>query len=224
MILPKNSTVLFFSPHPDDEAISAAALLYDLTKNKNEVIVYFLANSPKGVEGNHSDEQKIQIRQNEGKAACTVIGAKAEFLNLDNPSLEESEANVQVINKIINTKGPSLIITTSIYEAHPTHKITTRLVERALEGISAPLWYSEVWSPVVSPSYIHYFNEEVMRIKANALSQYVSQLNRTNWVDACKALNRFRALTGREVVGDFGSSGADAGLYGEAFEFKNLKT
>jgi LmbE family N-acetylglucosaminyl deacetylase len=220
MTLPKNSTVLFFSPHPDDESISSAALLHDLVKLGNTVTVYFLANSPKGVVGTQSDKEKIHLRQEEGRAGCHVLGAKAEFLNLDNPLLEESAANVEIIRAIILAKKPSLIITTSIYEAHPTHQKTTRLIEKALEGNAIPLWYGEVWTPVAKPAYMHLFNEDVMEIKLKALSQYKSQIKRTNWLDACKSLNSFRALTAKEVVGNFGSAGTDSAPYAEAFEIK----
>lgn len=220
MSLPKNDTVLFFSPHPDDESISAAALLQDLVKENNAVIVYFLTNSPKGVSSDLSDDEKIRIRQEEGRDGCAVIGASAEFLNLDTPSLEESDTNVQIIKNIITLKNPSLVITTSIHEAHPTHKKTTRLVERAMKGSSTTLWYGEVWSPIVNPTYIHYFDEGTMAIKAAALAKYKTQLSRTNWIEACKGLNKFRALTGKEVTGNFGSTSHDTAVYAEAFEAK----
>lgn len=220
MDLPENGTVLFFSPHPDDESISAAALLHDLVKRNNIVIVYFLANSPRGVDSSLPDNEKIKIRQKEARNGCSVLGASVEFLNLDTPSLEESDANVQLIKDVILSKNPGLVITTSIYEAHPTHKKTTRLIERAMEHSPIALWYSEVWSPVVSPNYIHYFDEEIMAVKARALSKYESQLKRMNWVEACKGLNRFRALTGNEVIGNFGGTKQDISPYAEAFEIK----
>lgn len=220
MKLPENGTVLFFAPHPDDESIAAGALLYDLVKRGNHVAVYFLCNSPKGITGDMSDEDKINLRQEEARAGCGVLGVSAVFLSLDGPSLEETDHNVAVIRNVIESARPSLVITTNGQEAHPTHRKTTQLVESAMEDSPVPLWYGEVWSPIAQPHYVHFFDEAVMEVKLRALAQYKSQMVRTDWLEACRSLNRFRALTGREVVGDFGSSASNIALYAEAFGVK----
>jgi len=40
--LPKNSRVLCFSPHPDDDVISMGGILYKLTQNENDVTVAYM--------------------------------------------------------------------------------------------------------------------------------------------------------------------------------------
>ncbi len=222
MVLPKNGTIIFFSPHADDESIAAAALIYELVQRKNRVKVFFLANSPKGVVGNLSDEEKTKIRQQEGSAACEVLGAESIFLNFNKSNFEITDKNIGLISEIIKREKPALVLTTSPYEAHPTHAKTTKLVQEALRGQSVTLWFGEVWSPVVKPNYIHYFDEQIMDIKIKALSQYSSQLQRTNWIEACRALNKFRALTGKEVTGNFGSDAEDIYPYAEAFEIREI--
>ena len=216
MDFPKNKTVIFFSPHPDDAVISAGALILHLAKN-NKVLVYYLTNSPKGVDENLSLEEKIDVRQKEARNACKVLGTKAKFLNLDKPKLEVSEENIKLINKVITDNSPSLIVTFHFNEAHPTHQKTTKLVIKANQGKKIKILLGEAWSPIDKPTTYFFFDENKMKIKEKAFNQYRSQLKRTNWMKATKALNQYRAITAREVSGEFGSKFKPHEKYAEAF-------
>lgn len=217
MELPSNQKGLFFSPHPDDEIISAGALLYSLVISRNVVSIYYLANSPKGVHEDISDEEKIKIRQNEAKSSCAVLGISANFLNLDSPTLEVNEENINLVRKIVSEEKPTFIITLHSDEAHPTHQKTTQLVNNAIENQSLPIWYGEVWSPIQKPTDMFFFDEELMDIKLRAMEKYQSQLKRTNWIEAVKNLNRYRALTSGEILKNFGQETDSSGQYAEAF-------
>ncbi len=220
MNLPSNSTVIFFSPHPDDESIAAGGLLTDLRRRENKILVYFFANSPKGVPEDLPDEEKLRIRQKEAVDACNVLGAEATFYNFDNPSLEVTPENIAAVKQTLAEHHPQLVITLSEYERHPTHRQATRIVDAALEGSEIPLWYGEVWTPLLDPDYVHLFDDEAMDIKYKALKQYLSQLKRTNWADAAKALSTYRALTSAETNGNFGSNEGVSMKYAEVFKIK----
>src|SRR6266567_851928 len=149
MNLPSNSTVIFFSPHPDDESIAAGGLLTDLRGRGNKILVYFFANSPKGVVENLSDDEKIHIRQKEATDACNVLGGEARFYNFDNPSLEVTPENIERVKQTLEELKPSLAVTLSEYERHPTHRNTTKIVEAAMDRSKVPLWFGEVWTPLL---------------------------------------------------------------------------
>lgn len=220
MNLPSSSTVIFFSPHPDDESIAAGGLLTDLRRRGNKILVYFFANSPRGVAEDLPDDQKIRIRQKEATDACNVLGAEAHFYNFDNPTLEVRPENIEQVKRTLEEQKPSLVITLSEYERHPTHRNTTKIVEAAMDGSGVPLWYGEVWTPILEPDYVHLFDDEAMDIKYRALEQYISQLKRTSWADAAKALATYRALTSAETKGKFGSNEHVGERYAEAFKIK----
>lgn len=82
MILPQNKNILFINPHCDDESISAGAPLTTLDKN-NKVTVYFIANSPRGVNKKLSDEENVKIRQGEIMRSSEILGITTKSLNLD---------------------------------------------------------------------------------------------------------------------------------------------
>jgi LmbE family N-acetylglucosaminyl deacetylase len=212
----KNKTAIFFSPHPDDEVISAGALLFHLAKT-NDVQIYYLTNSPKGVGEDISEKQKIQLRQREAKKVCDVLGASANFLNLDKPELEVNKNNTDLLKNIILKLKPGLIITLHPGEAHPTHQKTAYLVKKATKNLKIPKFFGETWSPITKPTDMFFFEEEMMKIKSRAFNQYQSQLKRTNWIEATQALNRFRAITAREVLGEFGSKFESVTKFAEAF-------
>ena len=89
-----------------------------------------------------------------------------------------------------------------------------------MEGSNIPLWYGEVWTPLLKPDYIHLFDDETMDIKPKALKQYVSQLKRTSWADAAKALSTYYALTSSEAKGSFGVNESVSLKYAEVYMIK----
>lgn len=105
-LLPRNEKIVLFSPHPDDDVITSAALLELLAARGNEVHVVYLVAGENGVRdtdaeeimghlkkdgfyGNHSDEEllkeaKTQVRENEAQAAVKLLSPKIQthFLRL----------------------------------------------------------------------------------------------------------------------------------------------
>ena len=220
MELPSNKTIVFFSPHPDDETVSAGGLLSQLSKS-NEVKVYFITNSPKGIARNIPDEEKVEIRKSEARKACNILGTSAIFLDFDSSELKLTRDKINLFKSLVEEDKPHIVITLGPQENHPTHKSTTKLVESAVSDFSSiKLWFGEVWNPIAIPSDVFYFNEKVMKIKLKAMMAYKSQMERNDWVSAIKSLNRFRAITSREVLGEFGSEYKPTKKYAEAFIFQ----
>lgn len=222
MLIPSAKTVLFFSPHPDDEVISAGALLATLAKS-NKVMIYYTANSPKGVARNLPHDEKVKIRQAEATNACKVLGTTATFLNLDDSLKVESEFqnNLNIFKTILNVNKPALVLTLYENDAHPTHQKVTQLVKKSVANKNIPLCFGEVWTPILQPNDAFFFNDDLMEIKLNALQKYKSQLERTDWAAAIKDLNSYRAITLKETLGGFGSSSQQKGKYAEAFLLSN---
>lgn len=216
--MPSAKTILFFSPHPDDEVISAGALLATLAKS-NKVIVYFAENSPKGVARNLPDDEKVKIRQEEAINSCKVLGTTAKFLNLDHSLKVESEFqnNLNIFKTILEDNKPSLVLTIYENDAHPTHQKVSQLVKKSVANKNIPLCFGEVWTPILQPNDAFFFNDDLMEIKLKAITEYKSQLERTNWAAAIKGLNSYRAITLKETLGGFGSSSQQKGKYAEAF-------
>ena len=111
-ILPSNSRILIFSPHPDDDAITMAATIRMLKKNNNDIWVVYTVSGENAVRNNNktalkkfkervkksgekrlsqerSEEHmrlaRIDVRQDEARKAAELLGLHSNrlfFLNL----------------------------------------------------------------------------------------------------------------------------------------------
>lgn len=105
-LLPRNQKIVLFSPHPDDDVITSAALLKKLAERGNEVHIVYLVAGENGVRDsdatgilssltkdpfylNHTDldlwkEAKTQVRENEASAAVRMLSPSIQthFLRL----------------------------------------------------------------------------------------------------------------------------------------------
>ncbi|EKE14547.1 MAG: hypothetical protein ACD_12C00436G0002 [uncultured bacterium] len=216
--LPKNKKILFFASHPDDDVISSGALLYQLTKNGNQIISIFITLSPKGVNRNISFEEKIALRKNETKQACQIIVAKPIFLDLDKPVFEINQENKEIIINLLKNERPDIIFLPPEYDAHSTHQKVNKLITQTIKQISLEeIWYYETWTPLLKPNFIFFFDDELMEIKKTAIAKHKSQIERLDFIKAAVGLNSFRAAIGQELLGDFGSKYYNNQKYGEAF-------
>jgi LmbE family N-acetylglucosaminyl deacetylase len=84
-------TVIFFSPHEDDD-LSAAGTMAILTKNGNKVLIVMYTNGNKGTHDlSMTSERLAQIRKQEDMAANKILGIPQDnifFLGYDDGMLE----------------------------------------------------------------------------------------------------------------------------------------
>ncbi|MBN1263181.1 MAG: PIG-L family deacetylase [Candidatus Pacebacteria bacterium] len=219
--LPRNQTIAFFSPHPDDDCISAGALIFDLIARKNQIFSIYPTSSPRGVSGSLLLEEKRKIRHREARTACQIMGTRPVFLDLDRPKLIFNQANIKEINCLLKRLRPTIIFLPPATDAHPTHRKVVRIVKAAAKSVSVrQTWFYDSWSPLDKPNFIFFFKEEKMAKKAEAISCHRSQLERLNFLRAVKGLNLFRGEMGKELMGKPAGIFDHEKLYGEAFLIK----
>ncbi|MBD3363563.1 hypothetical protein GF362_07650 [Candidatus Dojkabacteria bacterium] len=227
MEIPKNTEILFFSPHPDDEVLAAGAFLSELAKY-NKITIVYVTNSPRGVQGEYSSKSKINIRQKEAKEACKVLGCDPYFLNLDDDLKKKKNEDkiIKIFKNYITDSDPSIIISLHKNEEHPTHKRVTELLIKSIGRIlnTTIVYLGEAWTPMEQPDEIFYFDEELMKVKKEALRKHKSQIERTDWIDAIVSLNRYRAVTQTEARKGFGSNvSSNQVTYAEVFSLYREK-
>jgi len=222
--LPSGKKIIFFSPHPDDDAFSSGAFLYSLSKKKNKILTFYLTLSPRGVPFSHlSEKEKREIRKKEAKESSKILGTKPIFLELDKPSFEISEKNIKIIAQILKKEKPDFIFLPSKEEIHPTHKKCFYLIKKAIEKVKLKgfqEWRFEVWSPIPRPNFIFFFDRKLMKIKKEAIKKHSSQIKRINLEKAAEGLNLFRGIMGKEIMKGFAGFYPNQKKYGEAFFIK----
>ena len=91
----KGKTVLFFTPHPDDETFQCAGIIKLLVDNGNNVQIVIFTNDDKGsLDLEMTSEQLARIRRAEEEKACEILGVPKKnitWLGYEDGNLEYAE-------------------------------------------------------------------------------------------------------------------------------------
>ena len=215
--LPRERKIVFFSPHPDDDAVSAGAFLHFLSR-KNEILSFYHNVSPKGVKKRISTTKKIELRKREARNACKVLDIVPFFLDLNGKSLKEK---VKKVKEVLKREEPDIIFIPYEKDVHPTHRETARVVLMANKKKGRKIWFYETWTPMENPNFIFFFGENLMKIKLKAIRKHRSQIERMNLDGAIKGLNSYRGILSYEILKGFGKFHKGR-RYAEAFFFKEI--
>lgn len=195
------STVLVFSPHPDDDIIGCGGTIY-LHRLSNDVVITIYITSGgaalwKGITGS----QIAQIRENEARQASLLLGVEnILFLRQHDSAVNSSENEVKKIISLFKEYKPDIVYAPHIQDSHSDHKATFELVLKALQFIQSTdnpchpkmLCY-EVWTPLHTITHKNNISQCIDH-KLAALSKHESQLAASNYIDAIKGLNRYRGI------------------------------
>ncbi len=214
----EDKKIMVFCPHPDDDVFSSGALLKYLSA-KNDVYSVFVTYSPRGVDRDISEKEKIELRKKEAKKACEILESKPVFLGLDQLKIKPDKENVKVMEGLLKKEKPDIVLIPPMNDAHPTHKKVSQTILKTLEKVEVEeVWSYETWTPLPNPDYIFFFNDTLMNIKKKAMNEHQSQTERLDFAGSMVALNRFRGIMGQELMGGFGKSYEGENKYGEAYQ------
>ena len=215
---------MVISPHPDDDVISAGALMDYMARELGIRVFSVYVTSG-------SDEKLISIRKTEAEKACSIVGSSPIFLDLVVQRFTMAHRRyVDELTEVLARIGPDLVLLPAL-DCHPTHVAVRRLCEEALKGFQAGssrppnILSYEFWSPISKPKLFFGFSEGAMEKKIEALRAHRSQFERTDIVKATKALNRWRACQTEELIGGWGASRTSGKVrkrmeFAEAFSFE----
>jgi len=211
-------TAMVIAPHPDDDVISVGALM-DFMARELGIAVH----SVYVTDG--SDERYVDIRREEAREACGIIGSSPIFLGLEaGRSFLPRERYLDELKTTFTGIGPDIVFLPA-HDCHHTHDVVRGLCLEALQDLSLAsshpprvLCY-EFWSPLFRPDLLFGFHEHRMRRKLEALSAHRSQVKRTDFLGAVADLNRWRALLADEMMGELCGPLPDAGKNSNRPEF-----
>ena len=196
--LPKRKKIVFFSPHPDDTAISAGALVSALAEN-NEVIEAVMTTGHRAIDGKKNREQRIRAREQETRLAAKALGTRPVFLKCrfyDN-SKEIIEADMRNIRNLLKKAKPDIVFVPQALDMHPTHALSRKTALASVPG-HVELWaYETPWSLFGHGKFnaAFEFSEEAMQKKLKAIREHRSQIERTRFDIAAKNIAGFRRIT-----------------------------
>ena len=196
--LPRHKTIVFFSPHPDDAAICAGALLSMLSKN-NVVHEIITTTGHHAIDANHTIKQRIKIREKETLAESKILGTKIHFARCrfyDNGT-DIHEPDLKKMRDIIQKIQPHIAFVPQKADPHPTHASTRKIALASLPP-NTDLWsFESPWSLFAHKKFnaVFEFSESLMKIKLKAIRKHKSQIQRTSFDTAAHGIAKFRKIT-----------------------------
>ncbi|MCL1944197.1 MAG: PIG-L family deacetylase [Firmicutes bacterium] len=138
----KSTTDLVIAAHFDDVEFMSYSVITNCMQNPNKgmgaVVITDGGGSPRGGKyANITDEQMIELRIEEQKNAAK-LGQYSDMIMLMQSSKlvkECSQDIVQQVAKTIIDIGPQVLYTHNIFDKHPTHQATFKIVISALKSL-----------------------------------------------------------------------------------------
>jgi len=151
--MPKDSTILIFCAHSDDEAVGMGGAIAKFHSEGKRVIKVVFSFG----ESSHPHFQEhvvINRRLEETESASRAIGiTKTIFLGLRDTKVKEDAEKINAVAKvkeIITEYKPERIFVTSAIDPHPDHQAVNKTVLKAVDSLrkSYPVYEFEVWNIV----------------------------------------------------------------------------
>ena len=224
---PNGKIIMVISPHPDDSSINVGGTIAKLS-SKNKIHVFVMtAGHHAVIKGKSSPKERMLVREKESKEDCGLLKCVPHFCRLkfydDQSRVEE---DVKVIEEEIRALKPDIIMLPHKGDDHPTHVVSRKIVIKALKhsklnGRHVELWnYESVWSLFNTKKFntIVPLSEEDMERKMEAIRCHGSQLERTRFDSAAKALAVFRgALVPEQALSTYGKASVKMEKFIELF-------
>jgi LmbE family N-acetylglucosaminyl deacetylase len=176
-------TVLFVSPHSDDCAIGAGALMHDLRRHGVRVVEMFMYSGHRvvGAAEELSVKERIELRTAEAKLADLLLGVEPVFLNLpsyDRPGYEPTTEEFDTV--VVKTKEirPGAVFFPPAKDRHAAHRASRALLSAGLleNELDIPLFsYASPWGGLDQVTHYHAYGATTAAIKDRALRAHVSQ-------------------------------------------------
>jgi len=232
--LPKEKSVLIFSPHPDDTSISCGGIASLLSLHNRVVSVVMTTGHRAKSEGLNRAE-RIARREKESIAEGKILGAETVFLKLplyDAGTLQEEDR--KTLLDLLERYRPDWIFLPDLKDPHPTHHLCTQLILQSAEAYTQvrkttlQLWhYESPWSLFNQEDYnvIVSLPPATFEKKLKAILAHASQNQRTRYDVIASSLAKMRAaIVGEQSLAGYGESSVQLDAHVELFSTRMVGT
>lgn len=196
----KGKTVLFFTPHPDDETFQCGGIMKILADNGNNVQVVIFTNDDKGsLDLEMTSERLARIRRAEEEQACAILGVPKEnitWLGYEDGNLEYADPQRLrgEVSRQMKIHRPDAVFTVDPGSKHERwhktdHRMAAFITQDAFIASEWHLYYpqhllDEDLKPYHVPLAYYYYTEDanvtiditsVFEYKVKASAAHVSQ-------------------------------------------------
>lgn len=181
-------TVLFLSPHPDDEAIGMGGAMSMHLENQAQVTVLYMTD---GRGASAENGELIDIRRKEAESLGEKYNINQIFWTHKDTCLTNSSDTVAAMIELLEELQPTLVYLPTFFDHHFDHFAANQILVDALKRLSpAEMTIAgyEVWDSTPFPNYIVDISSHFEK-KAEILSHYATPLKATDFTKLCRYRN-----------------------------------
>ena len=181
--------ILIVSPHPDDEVIGCGGIMLKYGPQCDVLLI------TDGCNGHRywTEDRTRRIRKSEFLQVMHQCNVNNYFYL----GIKDRTVNGYFdIYSIINVDNYDVVFVPNKRETHPDHKAAYNqlLVHAITHFTNWDVYQYEVWSPLTTPTHIIDLSTNFDE-KASLLSNYKSQVDELNYIEAIRGLNIYRGET-----------------------------
>jgi len=198
------STVVHFSPHPDDELIGAPATLMALRHAGWRVVNVACG---LGRPDQHA-RREAEVRDASARAHFEPrIERPPVAMSSDDDPAAAHERLLEVVRRELDDLQAQIVVSPSPHDRHHAHELVGAAVRAALveRGDDAPRWWMwGLWSSLPLPTLATAFDAARLEEVLTALDAYRGELERNDYRRFVKARAEMNASLGPELLFGFG--------------------
>ena len=211
---PGAERVLVLAPHMDDETIGCGGTLARHASAGAAISVVFLTDGRhgggsrfKGLSGAALELEQGKLvanRKAEAHRALQKLGVRhMHFLDFEDGTLTGESAAAPRVRAILEEQRPELVYVPYFLEQHPDHFAASAILLEATRGraLGIQCLGYEVWTPLFPNCFVKI--DEVVEQKKQALAEYRSQLEQTDYMHSGLGLNAYRSAAFNDNYGRF---------------------
>ncbi len=175
----KKLKLMVVGGHPDDPETACGGIMSLYSKEGHEVVSVYLTRGERGIRGKTFPEAAV-IRENEGRKACEIMGARPVFMDQINGYVELNRKRYDEMWRIIKREDPDIVITHWPVDTHPDHRVCSLLVYES--WLRSDKKFAFYYFEVETGAQTQNFNPtdyvditDVIDLKHKACFQHVSQ-------------------------------------------------
>lgn len=130
--VPKQTTIVVITPHPDDAEASCGGLILNSVAAGDNVVILTMTGGELGIGGKSMEEART-IRTAEAKNAAEILGAKVEFFGEIDASLSVDAATTDKLKEILLHLNPTIVLAPWPLDVHSDHQATGILAWRVFQ-------------------------------------------------------------------------------------------
>jgi LmbE family N-acetylglucosaminyl deacetylase len=199
------STVVHFSPHPDDELIGAPATLMALRDAGWRVVNVACG---LGRPGQHvRREQEVRAASARTEFEARIEHPPVAMSGNDDPATARGRL-LEIVRRELDDLRPRVVISPSPHDRHRAHELVGGAVRDALATAdsAAPRWWMwGLWGSLPLPTLATPFDAFRLEEICTALEAYRGELDRNDYRRFVRARAEMNASLGPELLFGFGS-------------------